>query len=194
MNVDSKTIWRRRFALMVVVGLLVAVPVTIAVRGDGGDEPDLPPAIEVPELGAVEFNRELGVEVRLPDDWRKRSKKGVLELRALTGGATIAISAPAKPDEADALHDDALATLRRDYKRAEVLQKAKRTRIGGLKGTATALAAKQPGKRGEPIRILLNTAKGDKRSYLVLVFAVAPNPGSAIVDAQAVLNEIRLVG
>ncbi len=188
----DRAIWKRRVVLMAVIGLGVAIPLTIALRG--GEPVDLPAAIEAPKLGEIQFDRRLGVEMRLPPGWKTRFKGAQLELRSGDGSATIGISAPAGPAAAQGLRVATLARLKTDYKDLKVVQGVKRSQVGGLRAQTTAIAARQPGERGSDLRILLSTARGEKRSYLVLVFAAAPNPGQAIVEAQAVLNDIRFVG
>ena len=52
------------------------------------------------------------------------------------------------------------------------------------------LSAHRPGS-GASMRILVATAKGDERAYLVEVFA---SGSAALVEAQVLLNTLRLDG
>ena len=78
----------RRSALMAVVGLLVAIPVTLIVRGGDDDEraASPPPAEpEVPAVGQVRFDRSLGVELRLPAGWKRSKEKDAVSFRSDDG-------------------------------------------------------------------------------------------------------------
>jgi hypothetical protein len=173
---------------MLVVGLVVAIPVTLVLRS--GDEAG--PAAELPEVGKELFERDLGVKYRVPRGWRSRREEDVLTLRSRDGAARIAISAPAPARDDDVLFDEALEGLRREYRRLDVLRRIKKSTVGGLRARSVAIEAK-PSKRGSKQRILLSTARGDKRAYLIVVFTAPAGGGESLVESQALLNELRLL-
>lgn len=192
MSTDPRTIWKRRIVLMAIVGLAVAIPVTLLIGEK--DEPAAPEAIVVPDpqLQATEYDRDLGLELKLPDGWTKKRSKDVLTLSSADKAARVAISAPGPAEDANQLHSEVIAGLRDTYKSVETLNKLPSTSIGDLKGKATALAVTTKG--GDDMRILVSTAKGDKRAYLVVVFTRADDPGESTLEAQALLNEVKFVG
>lgn len=178
---------------MAVVGLLVAVPVTIAVRG--GDD-GAPPAVTVaPDtevgLGKLRFDRALGVEYRLPPGWRARRKASVLRFTKPGEGVVVAVSAPGPRRDAELIGREALASLRSTYAGVRVGQRVRGREIGGLPARGLVVFARVPGKGA--LRILLASARGEKRAYLVEVFVAADDQGG-LVEAQALLGVLRLRG
>ena len=182
---------------MAAVGLLVAIPVTIAVRGGGGDDTEEsqppPTELEAPPVGDLEVDRKLGVELRIPEGWKRKKEGDAVTFRAKDGTVLIAISAPGPAGHVDAVQDAALDAIDSQYKKVEVVSRSKKRRLGRRPAETAAITAEHP-KRGTPLRILVSTAKGDKRAYLVEVFASGSNPNAALVQAQVLLNNLRLEG
>ena len=194
---DQRTIWTRRVALMAVVGLIVAIPVTIALGG-GDDEPEpAPEATEpsAPQLGQLERHQRLGVRLRLPDDWKRKERKGhdAVAYRSKDGTVLVAISSPGPASDANSIHKAAVGAIKGQYRAVDVVDKLSRGRLGQRPAETAAIAARNP-KTRDPMRILVSTAEGRKRAYLVEVFAAGSDPNAALVEAQAVLNELRLQG
>jgi hypothetical protein len=193
---DDRTIWKRRVALMAAVGLLVAVPVTFAVRGGGDDDEEAPapPAVEEPAVGELEFDRKLGVELRLPEGWRRKDEKGgVVSFRSQDGTTLVAVSAPGPAKDYESIAGAAIDSIESEYRKAEVKDRINDLELGGLPAKTAAIAAVNPESR-DPVRILVSAAKGEKRAYLVEVFAAGKDPNAALVEAQALLNNLRLEG
>ena len=190
-------IWKRRAALMAAVGLLVAIPVTIAVRGGGDDDregPQPPPTeLEAPPVGDPEFDRKLGVELRLPEGWKRKKEGDAVTFRSKDGTVLIAISAPGPADDAGAIQNAAVDAIDAQYKKVEIVSRSKKQRLGRRPAQTAAVTAEHP-KRGTPLGILVSTASGDKRAYLVEVFASGSDPNAALVEAQVLLNNLRLEG
>jgi hypothetical protein len=180
---------------MAALGMLIAIPVTIAVRG-GDDESDggattVEP--EVPPVGEIEFDRKLGVELRVPEGWKRRERDNAITYRSNDGTVLIAITAPGPADDVDAIQRGALNAIESQYRKVEVADKSSGQRLGGRRAVTAAITARHP-KEGTPLRILVSTAKGDKRAYLVEVFASGSDPTAALVEAQVLLNNLRLKG
>jgi hypothetical protein len=194
---DTRTIWMRRVVLMAVVGLLVAIPVTLIVRGgdhdsDGGGSSAVT-AAEVPEVGETRVDRKLGVALRLPEGWKRSMEKGAVSFRSGDGSALIAISAPGPEEDAKAIHSAAVGAIDRKYRAVEVMSRDDQAKLGQRPAELTAISARQPKDRA-PLRILVATARGKKRAYLVEVFAAGKDPSAALVEAQVLINNLRIKG
>ena len=182
---------------MAIVGLVVAIPVTIAVRGDHGDEGDTTAASTAPEppkVGEPEFDRKLGVELRLPEGWKRKGKKdGVVSFRSKDKSVLVGVSTPGPAKDADEIQSAAIDSIKSDYRDVDVLGRVKGRKLDDLRATTVAVTARQPDTRS-PIRIWVFTAKGDKLAYLVEVFAAGEDQGDALAEAQVLLNNLRLKG
>jgi hypothetical protein len=193
---DQRTIWKRRAALMAVIGLIVAVPVTIALSG-GADSDPAPEATEppAPQRGQLERNRRLGVSLRLPDDWKRQQRKagGAVAYRSGDGSVLVAISAPGPAGDADSIQEAAVGAIEDQYRAVDVVKRSSRLRLGRRPAETAAVAARNP-KTRDPVRILVTTAKGRKRAYLIEVFAAGSDPTAAQVEAQVILDGLRLQG
>ncbi len=188
---EPRTIWKRRAVLMAAVGLVVAIPLTIAIAG--GDDNETPPAPaepELPEVGEVEFDRKLGVELRVPEGWETKRKHAAITYTSPDRSLLISVSAPGPAQDAEVVQREAVAAIEQGYRRVEVLDRTQRERLGDRPASAAVLSARPP-DGGDEFRILVATAKGEKQAYLVEVFAL---DSSALVEAQVLLNNLRLEG
>jgi hypothetical protein len=178
---------------MLAVGLLVAAPVTLLVRDDeSGPSPRELSAVELPELGKLQVDRELGVEMRLPDGWVSEKRGSVIVMRSADRQARVAVSSPGPAADADELHQQVLSGIEKTYKQSKVTEEALNLRIGGLKGATSEVEA--TGAGNQALGILVASAEGKKRAYLVVVYTRLDDPGPSAVEAQALLNELRFVG
>ncbi len=193
MTPNSRTIWKRRVLLMAVVAVVVGVPVTIVVRA-GDDDAGAPDAaaIDLPSLERTKYDRHLGVELRLPRGWHGKREQGVLGLRSADAGTRIAISAPGPAADADELYDETLAELRGSYEGFKLLKELNHSMLGGLRARVATIGAVPQG--GGETRLLVATASGEHRAYLVVVSTSGSESGKSLVEAQALLNELKLVG
>ncbi len=184
-------IWKRRAVLMAIVGLVIAIPVTIIVRG-GGDEEEAPAASEpdLPEVGAVQFDRDLGVELRLPSGWKRKREGDAVTFQSRDRTVLIAVSTPGPKDDVAAIQDAALAAVKSEYRAVEVVDSSEKRKLGGRPAQVVVISARHPKDRA-PLRILVATAKGERRAYLVEVFA---SGSEGLVEAQVVLNNLSLEG
>jgi hypothetical protein len=193
---DQRTIWKRRAVLMAAIGLIVAIPLTIALSGgDDDSEPALEPtAPATPAFGEAERDRRLGVELRIPDGWSRSKRAGdAIAYRSKDRSVLVAISAPGPAGDADSIQNAAMSAIKDQYRAVDVVKVSSRRRLGGRPARTAAIAARNPRTR-EPVRILVSTAKGRKRAYLVEVFAAGSDPTAAQVEAQVVLETLRLQG
>ena len=172
---------------MAVVGLLVAVPVTIAVRGDGEADPPARSSSTTPELGAVELDRDLGVKLRLPEDWKRKRKHGAVAFRSPDRTVAIAISSPGPASDAETIQRQAIGVAEEQYRKARVVHRLANPRLANRPAAAAVLSARRPGE-GE-IRLLIATVRGKRRAYLIEVLAAGP---AGLTEAQALLNSLTL--
>ena len=192
---DRRTIWRRRVVLMAVVGLLVAIPVTILVSG-GGDAP-APSApleeikVKAPDVGPKKVEKSMGVELRVPRGWSREHKDEVLELQSKDGAARVAISAPGPAADAQTLHAQVVEGLRSSYRDFEVQKRIGKTKVGGLRGEATVAAGTVRSKQGSVRQsVVVTTAEGEELAYLVVVFT-GGQTNDEVLEAQALVNNLR---
>ena len=190
---DRRTIWRRRAILMAVVGLLIAIPVTILVSGGGNAPPPQPLAeihVEAPHVGAQKVDESLGVKLRIPEGWSRDEKQDVLELQSKDGAARVAISAPGPAADANELHSQVIDGLKTSYRDFDVGRNIAKAPVGGLRGQATVATGELPGKAGGIQKILVSTAEGKERAYLVVAFT-PDQASSSVLEAQALVNNLR---
>ncbi len=178
---------------MAIVGLLVAVPVTLLTAGgeDAALEPaTVPTASAPPPLGEGARDRGLRVRYRVPKGWRESRRASAIRLRSRDRTAEIVIAAPAPAARAGRLLEDTLAAIRRSYDAVQVNPGSGRE-IGGLRARGAVISARS---EATPLRILVAVAKGRKRAYLVEVFTAEDAPGERLREAQVALNSLRLGG
>jgi hypothetical protein len=188
------TIWKRRVALMAVVGVLVAIPLTLLLRGDDDGEEATPatPTTTLPEpqLGVSESDRGLEVDYRLPEGWSETKKESAIRLASDDHAAQIVIAAPADASEASGVLDQTLSAIRDGYDDVEV-SRGSGKQVGGLDADGAVIRAKSSGKG---LRILVAVAAGDERAYLVEVFMADDAGPDDLRNAQAALNSLKLKG
>lgn len=180
---------------MAIVGLVIAIPITIFVSGNSGTPaPSAPPeAIEVkaPDVGPKKVEQSIGVELRVPAGWSREQKQDVLELQSRDGTARVAISAPGPAADADRLHAQVLDGLRSSYGNFEVAKRIEKAKLGGLRGEATVATGMLKSRQGKAQqRMVVTTAEGKDLAYLVVVFSGAETSRS-VLEAQALVNNLR---
>jgi hypothetical protein len=188
---DRGTVWRRRVLLMAVVALLVAIPVTIAIRGGDDEDGSSTSVATSPPLTPVVSNKGLKVSYQIPEGWRESKKAKAIQLQTRDRSALIAIAAPAAASRAGSLLDDTLATFHSEYKGVEI-RPGSGKQVGGLDAKGAVITANSPD--GNQLRIVVAVAKGKKRAYLVEVFTAADAPVERVREAQVALNSLRLMG
>ena len=192
---DRRTIWRRRVVLMGIIGLLVAIPVTILVSG-GGDAPAPTVALEeievkAPDVGPKKVEQSIGVELRVPEGWSREQNDDVLELQSKDGAARVAISAPGPAADAKTLHAQVVEGLRSSYRDFEVSKQIDKAKMGGLTGEATIASGTIKSKQGSATQsVVVTTAEGRDLAYLVVVFT-GGEPSGSVLEAQALVNNLR---
>jgi hypothetical protein len=185
-------IWRRRLVLMAVVGLVVAIPVTLLVRSaddDDGGGGAADSAEQLP-LQKASSDKGLAITYSAPKGWKSKREGDVLTLQSRDGTVRVGIAAPAAARAADRVLDDALAGLRASYDSVEVNPGSGRM-IGGLEAKGAVVSARSD---KVDIRILVAVAAGRKRAYLIELFTSEAAAGKPVTQAQQLLNSLRLKG
>ena len=176
---------------MAIVGLVVAIPVTIILRGGDDDEPAAEPSIEdqLPLNPGVRNDR-LRASYQIPEGWKEETKHGVLTLRSDDRSVRIGLTAPADADESGQLLDDTLAALKGSYESVKV-NPGSGKKVGGLPAKGAVVHAE-----GDKIdlSILVSVMAGKDRAYLLEVFTPTGAPGKAVAQAQQFLNSLKLKG
>jgi hypothetical protein len=188
---DQGTIWRRRVGLMAAVALLVAIPVTLLIRGGDDDDDSAAPVATAPALNPAVANKQLDVSYQVPEGWREAKKEKAVQLQSRDRSVLIAIAAPAAASKSGTLLKDTLAAFRSGYKDVEIRPGSGR-QVGGLDAKGAVIAAKTPD--GNRLRIVVAVAKGKKRAYLVEVFTAFNADPVRVREAQVALNSLRLEG
>lgn len=188
----STDVWKRRVLLMAIIGVLVAVPLTLLIRGGGGDgsEPSASSSAQAPEVGPVEHDRGLGVRYQVAGKWRDRKRSSAIRLRSPDRQAQIVIASPAPASETGAVLDEALTALRSGYENVDV-NPGSGVKLGGL-NTRGAVATLRT-RKGVRLRVVVAVAKGDRRAYLVEVFTSSGVPPERVREAQLIMNSLEFL-
>ena len=190
---SERSIWTRRVVLMAIVGALVAVPLTLLIRGGDDDEPEAPvttPATESPAVGPAQRDRGIGVRYQVADGWREQKKASAIRLRSRGSDVQIVIASPAPANESEGVLDQALAALRDGYEDVDLNPGSGRT-LGGMKAKGAVGAVRTRG--GARLRVLVAVTEGERRAYLVEVFTASDAPPDRIREAQVTLNSLRFL-
>lgn len=177
---------------MAVVGLLVAIPITLLLRD--GDESAAPSsgaptlAQPPPAFGPGVEDESLHVEYRVPQGWEESREASAIRLSSPDSSAEIVIAAPAPATDADALLEQTLQAFESQYDEVDVAPGSGRT-IGGLEAKGAVVRASV---EEEELRILIAVAPGERRAYLVEVFTTAGVSAQRLREAQAAINSLRL--
>jgi hypothetical protein len=175
---------------MAVVGLLVAIPITILISGDddGPQAPATTAAQPPPDLGPGVEDRGLGVNYRLPEDWEESKEASAIRLNSPDSSAEIVIAAPAPAADADPLLQQTLDAFDASYDHVDIAPGSGR-QVGGLDAKGAVVQATREGQR---LRILVAVAPGTERAYLVEVFTTAGISENRLREAQVTLNSLEL--
>jgi predicted Zn-dependent protease len=194
--VTPRTIWIRRAALMAIVGLLVAIPVTLLIRGgdDEGGTPTSPVTTAAeqpePELGPDASDPGLDVTYRVPKGWKESKQASAIRITAPDKTAELVLAAPGPADDADEVLDEALEAFRVAYEDVDVAPGSGR-KVGGLEAKGAVVSAKQGDRE---LRIVVAVAEGEERAYLVEVFTISGLGPERLRETQVALNSIRFDG
>jgi hypothetical protein len=189
---NSRLIWRRRAVLMAVIGLIVAIPVTLLLR-DSDDKPasaEQSPGIERIPLNPAVGDSEIQAVYQVPEGWDLKHEGDVLKLASADDMVQVGITSPGPAEDAGKLLDEALAGIEETYDAVEV-NPGSGKKVGGLPAKGAVIAARA---KDAELRILVAVTKGEERAYLVEVFTAATAPPRRVAEAQRFLNSLELEG
>jgi hypothetical protein len=195
MSTPSATIWRRRVLLMLAIGLVIAIPVTLILRGSDDGEggatttTTAPPSLdEALPLSSAVRDAGLGVGYQVPHGWKEQKKASVIQLRSPDRSVQIGISTPGPVKDANQILNAALTDLRSSYRNVKIA-KGSGKKLGGLQSRGAVVDA--TARKGTDLRILVAAAKGPKQTHLVEVFTAAGAPVKRVAEAQRALDSLR---
>ena len=179
--------------LMAVLGLVVAIPLTLLLRDGDGDESApagsaTTTAPAPPPLGPAAEDRGIGVSYRVPEGWEESKQASAIRLSSPDSDAEVVIAAPAPAADADALLEQTLDAFRTQYDDVEIAPGAGRD-VGGIEAKGAVVQAT---KGGEALRVLVAVAAGQERAYLVEVFTTDGVSAESLREAQVALNSLEL--
>lgn len=169
-------------------GTLVVAVVVALIVGIGGDEPSRP---ALPTLPPAERQGANGIELSTPTGWERISHNGVVRLRSPEGDVQVLVSSPATAGQAAQALRAELDAIGKSYEVLDASSPVSK-KIGGLSGRQVVVAARQ--SNGKDVRILVITANGKDRAYVVEVVAAADAAGHRITEGQQVVNSLKLTG
>jgi hypothetical protein len=131
----------------------------------------------------------LGITVRIPDGWTAPSKGRVARFATDDGSMSLAVIA-AKAAPLTVLQKAAEVDLTKRFKPARVVGRGT-GRVGGR--TARTSEILGTGKGG-PIRVLVAATTAGRRSYLFEVLSANPPRAARLLEAKAMLADVRFSG
>jgi hypothetical protein len=178
------------FALGAITAAVIVLIVILATQVDfgGGDKP--PPPAKLPALTKTFSSRAVGASGQLPGDWTGLGGPGFVRLANRGGTAVVAITsqqgiAASSQSELNA----AVSAIRRRYHSATV-KTGPGTSLGGLPAHSAVVYTQN--SRHVPLRILVASAKGPHRAYIVEAFNPTKAPLKALVETQQVILALHL--
>jgi len=185
MSTDARTIWKRRAILMALVGLVVAIPVTLLVRSEDDDDSKGESALQ-----SAKRDRGVGITYRVPEGWKAEKKASVIRLESGDHAAGLTVSAPGPASDADQILRETVDVVRKSYDDVREGAREGETRVGGRPAEAVTLTAKN--EKGTALRILISVARGKEKAYLIQYFMAGSADDEAFASAQAALQALKL--
>ena len=151
------------------------------------------PARKRPAASAGTFfrARSLGVEGIRPPGWRIARSARAVRLNSPGRAGIVAVSTAPRSVSAKALMTSTLTALRRSYGKAR-LSKRRGVALGGRAGIAVSGSATN--SRGVRLDLLVSTARGSRRTYLLQVFVAHSAAGLRLGQAQALVESLEFSG
>ena len=169
----------------------MAVTAVLVLR-DPSDEPKSgTTSSPLPKRGVLFELRRLGVVGVRPPGWRVKRSSRAVRLASPDRAGLVGVSVAPSSVGAGPLIASSLATVRRSYRRAK-LTKINRARVGGIPGRTSGGTAVN--SRGVPLDLVIATAEGRRRTYLLQVFVARGAGGRRLAEAQTIVNSLELSG
>ena len=184
-----------RVGLVVIAALVLAAMGATAALVLGGGSADgggqtTPPGPRT-AAGKLFSSRALGVAGIRPPGWRLETSRRAVRLRSPGRAGVVAVSTAPASVGARALMGSTLAALTRSYRR-EKLSRRRRASLGGYAGIAVSGSATNA--RGVRLELLVSTARGRRRTYLVQAFVAHSAGALRLAEAQVLVDSLELSG
>jgi hypothetical protein len=185
---------------MAAVGLAVAIPVTLLIRGgdsDSGTVAVTTSSATIPNLKSkTASDAALGMEIGVPAGWTAAEGAKGIQLKSGDGTTEVVVSAPAPAGATTDVLKTAVNAIQQNYSDASGIPNAggelAGKEVGGLHAQSAALVARTKG--GTPLRIIVSAASGDAHTYQVEVFNALASSAARLTEAQTALNSLKLTG
>ncbi len=177
-------------AVLVLAAMAGTAAFVLRGRSDEDSARKDPPAPRPPP-GSFFRERALGVAGIRPPGWRLTSTRRALRLRSPDRAGIVAVSAASSSVDPRALMTSTLAALGRSYRKVKLTSR-RRADLGGRRGTA--VSGSVTNSRAVRLDLLVSTAKGRRRTYLLQVFVARSAAGQRLGQAQALVNSLELTG
>ena len=174
---------------MLVLAAMGGTALVLGGRSEDGRSEKSPEAAPSP-AGTFFRARAVGVAGIRPPRWRLKRSPRAVRLTSPDRAGLVAISTAPPSVSARALMTSTLAAVGRSYRKAK-LSRRRRADLGGRAGSAVSGSATN--SRGVRLDLLVSTAKGLRRTYLLQVF-VARVAGVRLREAQALVDSLEISG
>jgi hypothetical protein len=190
--------------VLVAIALIGGLILLISGGGDGGDArsgsegtpqiaPTSPTSPQISELQNRFLNRTVadrdkGISVRSPGNWKVTKKGGVTTIQSKGGCLVMQLSAPVPADKAKALRKDGIAVLRSRYRNVKV-RPAPRSKLGGIPTRSVRITI--TGQKGKHIQVLLSVGTGKGNAYLTEIVVRNPACQRDLQLAQLMIGTVE---
>ncbi|MGI8945616.1 MAG: hypothetical protein ACR2GL_05180 [Thermoleophilaceae bacterium] len=178
---------------MVAALALAAMAVTaVLVLRDSSDQSATPTTESPPRQQGVRFGAaRLGIVGFRPRSWRVTRSPRAIRVRSPDRAGLVGVSVAPSSVGPRALIGSSLAAVRRSYRRVR-LAPVRRARIGGVAARTTGGTATN--SSGVRLDLVLVSAKGSRRTYLIQAFVARSAAGTRLAEAQQIVNSLDLTG
>ena len=191
---ELSVFWKRRIIVMGIAALVVAIPLTVAVRsgggGDGGSPTTTTAAVRLHAKPIHDAS--LGLSIRVPVGWAASQKEGTVVLTSDDHAARLVFGSPAVEGQRAAVMDAVLGGIRGHYKSVTIKRGSATQKIGGIPMEDAVVSARTDS--GTPIGIHVAAGSGRHHTYLIESTTGANAPAIRLAQGQAALQTLKLSG
>lgn len=187
---------RRRSAALAVAALVVVLLVALLVSLIGGDDDSRQttpgrPLASTPRTARTVAVPTVGIRIGVPRGWTSSKDRYGVTLRS--DDRSVAVSAASPPGTTSAARalTDAVRAIKREYTGVRAVRTAG-GHVAGRPTSSVVVAARS--RRGTRLRILVATAQGRGRAWVVEFFAVEGGRPARLVEGQVALRTLKLSG
>lgn len=177
--------------LWIIAGLLVALAIGLGVGLSLSLTSGNSTVRGVAPLTVAFGDRATGIAGTRPASWSLSTRGGGLDVVSSDHAVVVQISAQGAAAQAPAVLTSTVAAISQEYRDVKVNARTT-SRLDRLPSQVAVISATN--SAGIPLHILVATAPGRHRAYLLEVFARTNAPPDDVLTAQAVTNSLRLTG